>query len=158
MTKKPKKWTLSELPITFWSISVLVVVALIIVAITSFHRLNTERILAVADRFIPNPSWEPIVDNYEPSRFLCIGDVACPSVHRSWRTDEQFSYEDFIQFMEQGGARVTVEPGCTLKQSPQPESGHCSAYGVIDKVVYVQAYVETSAQIKANNTLSLFLQ
>ncbi len=157
MTKKPKKWTLSELPITFWSISVLVVVALIIVAITSFHRLNTERILAVADKFIPNPSWELATDSLEPSRFLCLNSVPCPSIHRAWRTGEPLTRDELEQLLKQSNLSLSVSGDCKPHANQYGGVAYCRAEGIINNME-VSIRVTASLHDKKDNQLVLSIR
>lgn len=75
----------------------------------------------VADRFTPEQGTENGPGTYEPSRLFCLGDNACPSVHRSWTLPARFPNEQLQSRIDAAGYDAKVEGNCS--------TGSCTARG-----------------------------
>lgn len=75
----------------------------------------------VADRFSPIGATSDGSGTYEPRRLLCLGDNACPSVHRSWTAPSPVTNQQLQTSIEAAGYNASVEGDCG--------TGSCSARG-----------------------------
>ncbi|WP_147795682.1 hypothetical protein [Cellulomonas sp. Y8] len=67
---------------------------------------------AVAARFDPGDRAGPSSDSSEPRRLLCLGDAACPSVHRWWVVDGAVSDGDLEEWLSRAGYDAAVDGDC----------------------------------------------
>lgn len=88
---------------------------------------STKDIRAVADQFRPPASWQLVDEMIEPPRMLCLQDVACPSLHKSWKTSHIVTKGEFIEALsnipvnkvggtcpEKAVESVTSQGGCYI--------------------------------------------
>lgn len=64
---------------------------------------STDKIVSVADKFKPDASWEKVADQVEPPRIVCLGDISCPSVHWSWKTQHSISSIELTALLKSAG-------------------------------------------------------
>lgn len=96
-----------------------------------FYTGSTKEIVAVADQFKPDSSWELVSENIQPPATVCI-DIECPSVHRSWNTHTLISKEKLVKQINLSGWSFHIDNDCIL--SPDIFGAGitvCSAKGVI---------------------------
>src|SRR5690606_33894070 len=60
---------------------------------------STKEIEAIADKFQPGESWTLVNERIEPPRMVCLGDVACPSISRTWNSQEMISREQYTKMI-----------------------------------------------------------
>ncbi|MET0433227.1 MAG: hypothetical protein ABW025_03590 [Cellulomonas sp.] len=77
----------------------------------------------VAARFDPGGRAGPSSDSSEPRRLFCLGDDACPSVHRSWVVDGAVSSGDLEEWLSEAGYDAAVDGDCSRR---------CRAEGTAD--------------------------
>ena len=99
-----------------------------------FYEGSTEPIIAIADKFHPDSSWELVSERVEPPRIACLNDVACPSLHRMWRTEHALSYDELKRFVQQSGLDMTIEGDCLPKLNLSGVNSMCSANGESNKM------------------------
>lgn len=75
----------------------------------------------VAGRFTPEQGTENGPGTYEPSRLFCLGDNACPSVHRSWSVPTPVANEQLQSRIDAAGYDAKVEGDCS--------TGSCTTHG-----------------------------
>ncbi len=93
---------------------------------------SSKEIVAVADQFKPDPSWQLKSEAIEQPRTFC-GDVECPSVFRLWKTDYLLSKDEFQKLITISGWDFTINGDCKLNSNIFGTSlPICSASGVIN--------------------------
>ncbi len=75
----------------------------------------------VGDRFTPVGGSSDGPGTYEPRRLLCLGDNACPSVHRSWTVPSPLTNEQLQRSIDAAGYDATIRGDCS--------TGNCVARG-----------------------------
>lgn len=109
---------ISKSPLKFWGVVAgLPLLFVLVAAFMIIYQGSTRDIVAVADKFQPGPGWVMESEQIEPPRIICLGDVACPSVTRTWRLDEKLDEENFASLMKiygsQGSPRLV---DCSFRQ------------------------------------------
>ena len=94
---------------------------------------STKEIESVAGQFKPDSSWEQIDNQVIPPMTVCL-DSECPSVHRSWKTGENLTKEDFQRVLENSNWKFSIEGDCKPRSNITSSGGHtlCSAIGMQD--------------------------
>lgn len=127
---------------TILSIITMFVILLGIFLTFVFYRGSPDKILSVADQFKPPTSWKLESNDVTPPQTICLGDVACPSVSRSWKTEE-VSQTELNSILRKTRWGMRIDEDCKF---PSDASGTsiilCSTNGTLDNFdisVYVIA-------------------
>lgn len=157
MTKKPAKKHMSLLvKITLGVIGALLFLAGAFVFIVLYEG-STTKILKIADQFKPDSSWELVSERIEPPRLLCI-DVSCPSISRTWKTNEPITRENLEHQLKISNLSLTIqEADCTPQYNPYGGVPYCSAEGIINDM-RVRIYASASLHNKNDNRILLSIQ
>lgn len=93
---------------------------------------SSSEVVAVANQFKPDSSWELKAESIQGSRKICI-DVECPSVWRQWKTDNLVSKDELSQNLHASGWNFEIEGDCVLDPADKVEDKKvCSASGTAD--------------------------
>ncbi len=119
-----------------WAIGSAIIIAFFLVAITGIvwflHVGSPDKILAVADQFQPDPSWQLVSERVEAPRKTCI-DIECPSVSRRWRTGASLTRDEFATLLKETGWDFEIEGSCKVDPSDRSDyTALCSATGIIN--------------------------
>ena len=136
MVKKGGKKAISKADKRRWKIGSAIIIASFSIAVGLLLWLSytgsTKEIVAVADQFKPDPSWELKSEAIEPPRTFC-GDVECPSVFRLWGTENQLSKSEFQKIINLAGWNFPVDEDCEVNPNVFGTSlPTCTASGAID--------------------------
>lgn len=97
-----------------------------------FYTGSTKEIVAVADQFKPDSSWELVSENIQPPATVCI-DVECPSIWRQWRSNTTASSETFRSLLKQVRWNLKIDTDCNYNDAGLGKNLKlCSASGVTD--------------------------
>ena len=69
----------------------LIVIIAILSAVSGFvftWEGSTDDIRAAANRINPPKNWSLVSEQIEPPRIICLGAMSCPSLNKTWRTDD----------------------------------------------------------------------
>jgi hypothetical protein len=83
----------------------LVIIAVFILLITTilfmvYWQGSTKDISAEADNFKTPPSWTLTREQIDPPRILCISDIPCPYVSRTWKIPGQITYNELTRLLD----------------------------------------------------------
>jgi len=93
---------------------------------------SSSEVVAVANQFKPDSSWELKAESIQGSRKICI-DVECPSVWRQWKTDNLVSKDELVRNLHASGWNFEIEGDCKLDQNAFGGGlPVCSAKGVVN--------------------------
>lgn len=119
--------------LVWWLIGAAVLVGLILsfFLVPYFVTNNANApMVAVADRFHPEPGWT-LQDEVITGGPFCVHiDVPCDAMHRTYRTKTVFTEDDLKNLAQKAGFDLTTSGPCT---TPKPDSAGqtvCSAAGV----------------------------
>jgi hypothetical protein len=130
MVKKDKNSKLG------WKIGSVIIIAffaaIIGFLIWFFYVGSTKEIVAVADQFKTDPSWDLSSERVEPPRNFCI-DIECPSLSRQWKTDSILSKEELREYLKMSGWDFNIEGDCLVDKNISGTAiTLCSASGVVN--------------------------
>lgn len=132
-----------------------VLIAMLLFAL--FYQGSAKDIIAAADRFSPGEGWELAFSRATPPRFACLGDVACPSVTRSWQYEGELN-EDMVQGIARNPSlqNVVERNKCTLSEMRE---GHisCSVIGELGAYQATLYLKDASEQDPGLSTVTLFV-
>ena len=99
----------------------------------SVYKGSTKEITAVADQFKPDADWVETNNNVTPPMILCLSDIKCPSVYRSWTANRPVSTDELIEKIKHAGwGNLKIEGDCnTTSFASGTPSGICDAYGTV---------------------------
>ena len=124
----------------------------------SVYEGSTKEITAVADQLKPDADWGQAKSSVNPPRLLCLGDVTCPYLSRSWTIQKPLSGADFISQVKQSGWTFKTEYDCgadNILNSGSPGT-ICEARGTKDGYDFIVSLSGTSDKPQERNiTLSL---
>ncbi len=110
---------------------------------TLFWTGSTKDVEAVADKFHPPSAWTLVDEQVEPPRMVCLGDVPCPQVTRTWKGDSEISYGDLKKMLADAGWDFAIQGDCTLSDNASGNVSLCHASGNVDGFgVYVDYYTQ----------------
>lgn len=97
---------------------------------------STKEIVAVADQFKPDPSWELKSEAIEPPRTFC-GNIECPSVNRQWQTSNLINREELSSILKRSGWNFTIQGTCFMQNNRYHSDSIevCSADGFVNNYV-----------------------
>lgn len=131
-----RKKSISKADKRRWMITSGIIVALLVAFFGFlawfFYVGSSKEIVAIADQFKPDSSWELVSENIQPPATFCV-DVECPSVHRSWNTHTLISKVKLQQQLELSGWKFKIDNDCSL--SPNifgTGTTICSASGIVN--------------------------
>lgn len=102
----------------------LILVALVVLGVVALTiPLPPGNVVTVADRFQPTGAFETRT-TIEPRRLLCVGDNACPSVHRSFKFSEPVTATQLAAWLDDAGFTDPGAPKCDVGTPDAPESCH----------------------------------
>lgn len=113
-------------------LKIVIAVALTVIAGIIFlfsYQGSTEPIKKVADQLKVDPNWKRVTDSAYPPRFICLGDNACPSLHRSWDAGKRLDKTEFEALIKKSGWNLVIEDGCEFSDD---KSSSCWANGRVD--------------------------
>ncbi len=93
---------------------------------------STQPIKAAADKFRAPENWKLIGDQVIPPRFFCVGDVACPSLHRTWGLDTPLTKIEFEKLLSNSRLLLPVDSECIESPRFSGSVPLCTANGKID--------------------------
>lgn len=138
MVKVGSKKQISPADKRRWQIGSAIVIALLIafIALLSwiFYVGSSKDIVAVADQFKPDPSWELKSESIVPPQTLCI-DVECPSVWRQWKTPNTLSIKELTNVLNTSQLDLAIKGDCNLIDPNRYGNNIdiCSASGVYNE-------------------------
>ena len=120
---------------TWWLISatVLAVLALSFFLVPQLvTKEATTPMVAVADRFQPNPGWT-LQDEVITGGPFCIHiDAPCDAMHRTYRTDTVFTEDTLKDLARKSGFELTTSGPCSTPGRNDAGRTLCSATGVVN--------------------------
>lgn len=121
-------------------------------------RGDTKEIVGIADQFKPDSSWHLKYDVVEPPVLVCLSDVPCPNVDRTWSTGMIISKQQFADKLADAGWDFPIVGDC-LAKSGVGGSGItlCSAKGKI-KGFRVTARVEGIIDNPSESEVQVYLE
>lgn len=136
MVKRGGKSAVSKADKRRWKIGSAIIIVLFSVIVGFLLWLSytgsSKEIVAVADQFKPDPSWQLKSEAIEPPRTFCI-DIECPSVWRQWQTNSLLSQEDFSKIIKKTNWDLSLDEGCDFSNIQNGENTKvCSAMGLVD--------------------------
>ena len=113
---------------------ILCVIALTGILFILFYVGSTKEIVAVADQFKPDSSWELVTNDIQPPKAFC-GDVECPRVLKQWKTDSTITRDKLSRLLRETGWNFNINGSCTIDRPGQISDSIqvCTASGVVDQ-------------------------
>lgn len=93
---------------------------------------DTKPMIAVADRFVVPADWKLVSERIEPPRRLCVNDIPCPSMGRTWRLPNIIDKNEFESFIGGAGLSQSSVRDCEFNPLTSGRRSFCRASGVID--------------------------
>lgn len=78
---------------------------------------DTRPMVSIADKFKPLDGWVFKKESIMPPKNICMSDVPCPSMWRTYSLESRISQEDFVKFAKQGGFEDSEIGECKLDVS-----------------------------------------
>lgn len=152
---------MTELAKKILKITVIAIILVIVSFIAFFNWItapgDTKEILAVASQFKSDTSWHLKYDQLEPPRKACLGDIACPSISRTWETGKVVNYDELNMILNQSGWKnVQIEKDC-LERTKDFNKPICPASGKVGNYS-VQIFISESTSNEHSALLSLFIK
>lgn len=110
---------------------------------------STQPILGVANRVKVPEDWKLESEQIEPPRFICLGDVKCPSLQRTWRTPQEVSLTELQALSSSANLSLSPENSCDYRASVSGGGPICILSGSEDELeVSITYWHHTTPQIE----------
>lgn len=141
----------------YWiKLSIIIGLPLLVVGFIFIYQGSPKEIVAVADQFQPDESWQLTTERIVPPAFTCL-EANCPSVHRTWETGDNITKQEFQKVLNDSGWNFVIEDDC-LPRANITGSGQtlCGAKGHIgDYQINVNAVGGNDSQSDGRIILSI---
>lgn len=131
----------------------IVIVGGIIFAFT--YQGSTEPIEKVADQLKVDPSWKIESETIEPPRIICLGDNACPSLHKIWNPGKYMTKVELEDVLRKSHWNLPVRGSCEPSPDTIGMGTVCTARGQIDN--YDVSMVVRASQENSRETQLILL-
>ncbi|HET8884133.1 MAG TPA: hypothetical protein VFM68_01540 [Candidatus Saccharimonadales bacterium] len=129
----------------YWvKLGIVIGAPVIIVAFIFLYQGSPKEIVAVADQFQSDNSWQLTDERVVSPAIICF-EANCPSVHRNWQTDGMLTKEELQTVLNNSGWNFEVEGDCVPEERISGGEGVCGASGTIQQYtvdMHVISYYE----------------